>query len=226
MLRLIKIELCNETKSGDIILAKEYLSIDDISNYRNEEQYYPTYGPTFIDMYNEPNNYRIKKVGVKSDDDTSYYASLVARGSFYKARLSMSVSSRKISPFSEFKESIKVPNYMRKSYLRSKSVIHDFLVFCVINEVSMIDDRYKNGEMRFQLCIGKHGYDDVSNLSKNITEPTRPLQLMNTMPFYLPFEKLKPCLSLKFAIEDFRFIMFKNNFVSSKLNDFVSIKLY
>lgn len=49
----------------------------------------------------------------------------------------------------------------------------------------------------------------------------RPVQLKNTMPLYLPYEKYKPFLNLKFSIEDFRFIMYKNNFIRNKLKDLV-----
>ena len=56
--------------------------------------------------------------------------------------------------------------------------------------------------------------------------PVRPIQLNNSMPLYLPYDKRKPCLSLKFLIEDFRYVMFKINFINNKLNDMVSILLY
>ncbi len=153
-MRQIKIELCNETNTGEVILAKEYLSIDDISNYRNEVEYDPTYGPVFIDLYNRPNNCRTKKK-TNEDEFESSYTPLVGDGSFYIARLLMSISSKPISPFSELKDSVRAPSYLRKNYLKSKSVLNEFLGFCVINDASMIDSRYKNGELRFKLSFGR-----------------------------------------------------------------------
>ena len=129
------------------------MSIDDISNYRNEEHYEPTYGPAFIDMYNRPNNYRIKKKTSEHEFESSY-TPLVGDGAFYIARLLMSISSRQISPFSELKESVRAPSFLRKDYLKSKSVLNDFVAFSVINEVTMIDSRFKNGEIRFKLSFG------------------------------------------------------------------------
>lgn len=156
-MRQIKIELCSETNSGEVVLAKEYLSIDDISNYRNEIEYDPTYGPVFIDLYNRPNNCRIRK---RTNDDEpefeSSYTPLVGDGSFYIARLLMSISSKLISPFSELKDSVRAPSYLRKNYLKSKSVLNEFVGFCVINEANMIDSRFKNGNLRFKLSFGKY----------------------------------------------------------------------
>ena len=58
----------------------------------------------------------------------------------------------------------------------------------------------------------------MTNYVSNLT----PVRLGPKMPFYLPLEKSKPCLSLKFLIEDIRHIMFKRNFVRNSLKIIVS----
>ena len=52
----------------------------------------------------------------------------------------------------------------------------------------------------------------------HITDQTQPLQLASHMPIYLPFEKYKKCLSLKFTLEDTREHMFKYNFIKNCIN--------
>ncbi|RMZ98955.1 fer-1 4, partial [Brachionus plicatilis] len=94
LVRLLKIELCSEDASGVRVLAKEYLVISDISNYHNDLNYLPTYGPSYIDFYNEPNNMRIKKFNSQSQEDfnplvhepcSNSYTPLEASGSHYIA---------------------------------------------------------------------------------------------------------------------------------------------
>ena len=164
--------MCSESASGDLVLAKEYLSLNDICNYRVDDPFVPTYGPRFIDMYNKPNNVRIqKKVNETCDEDyaandfsnfnfcqteldNDRYTPLTSNGAFYVARLFFGIASKKISQHSELKESMKSPSYLKPNYLNSKSVLNEFFTFIMIDDVNMIDSRYQNGEISFQLCIG------------------------------------------------------------------------
>lgn len=62
-----------------------------------------------------------------------------------------------------------------------------------------------------------------SFFTTNYTEPSRPIRLSPANPIYLPFEKSKPCVSLKMKIEDMRHIMFKINFIKNNLIELVSL---
>lgn len=179
MVRLFKIELCTEDTSGERVLAKEYLSINEISNYHRDEPFLPTYGPSFIDLYSEPNNLRIKKILKDSNEDDEdfgllktnskmnlnrnqedeglkendrIYMPLGGNGSFYVARMFLSISSKKISQHSELKESMK--KSFKRIDIKQKPQLSEFMAFCLINECTMIDSRYQNGELSFQLCVG------------------------------------------------------------------------
>ena len=68
--------------------------------------------------------------------------------------------------------------------------------------------------------LGPNGYN-LENQT-NISVKIKPLQLSNDMPFFLPYEKTKDCLFLKFSIEDTRHIMFKNNLVHKALKNLVN----
>ena len=216
MVRLIKIELCTEDKSGVRVLAKEYLAISDISSYQNDFRYLPTYGPSYIDFYNEPNNMRIKKFNssvtednfncIVNDLSSNSYTPLEASGSHYIARLLMGISSSLITEsFSPDKDPkyFKVPPEV------------EFVCFIIIDECTMIDSRYKNGKINFQLCIGTNGHEEAG--CDNESEPIEPIQLTSTMPIYLSYERAKPCLCLRFRSEDMRHVMFKVNYIEKKL---------
>ena len=65
LIRLFKIELCSEEEPtmsfgrGPVrVLASEYLDIENISEYKTNGRFLPTFGPANIDLYTEPNNYR------------------------------------------------------------------------------------------------------------------------------------------------------------------------
>ena len=56
----------------------------------------------------------------------------------------------------------------------------------------------------------------------NMTKPMQPIQLGPKMPFYLPYDKSKPCMTLNFMIEDLRNLMFKANFIKYSVQTMVS----
>jgi hypothetical protein len=171
LVSLFKIELCSESSSGETVLAREYLTINDISSFQSEFAFSPTYGPRFVDLYSEPNNKRIQKeYEGKSDievdkcgeeeliieSETKYkmndYMPLSGNGAFYIAQLNMSISSKKILQNSEFKDSL-IKSFSSIT-LNLKPVVSEFIAFGVLNDVSMIDRRYEHGEISFKLCIG------------------------------------------------------------------------
>lgn len=214
---MLKIELCTEDKSVVRVLAKEYLVISDISNYHNNLNYLPTYGPSYIDFYNEPNNMRVKKFdNAKGEDSinplvhepcTNSYTPLEAAGSHYIARVLLGISSTPVTNSSNRTESpiyFKVPPEA------------EFVCYIIIDECTMIDSRYMNGKINFKLCIGTNGHEDLAP-GTNQSEPVRPIQLSPTMPIYLSYEHQKPCLCLRFRSEDMRHIMFKINYIEKKL---------
>ncbi len=84
----------------------------------------------------------------------------------------------------------------------------------------MIDARYKKGPIRFQLCVGNHGYGTGGAM--NFSEEQVPIQLDPLMPVYLAIDKEKICMSLRFDVEDMRHFMLKNNYVFYALRTIVS----
>lgn len=72
----------------------------------------------------------------------------------------------------------------------------------------------------FKLGINGHETSDKIQYL-NQTQPTRPIQLNANMPMYLPFEKVKPCVCLKFSIHDNTQLMFMINYVRNSLRDLV-----
>lgn len=60
------------------------------------------------------------------------------------------------------------------------------------------------------------------NSSTNMTKNYKSLRLGPKMPIYLPFDKVKPCMTLNFCIEDLRHIMFLKNFLLKKIKILLS----
>ena len=155
LVNLIKLELCNEKK----VLAKEYLSIEDICNYRDEKitHFDPSYGPAFIDMYTKPNNCRNHGFdqNKSTDLEQSSYAPLNGENSYYVARLFISISTRKVNITSSLviNEIHGVQTPIENEYPKIENPMN-FIGFCSIKEVNMIDRNFKNGIFKFQFCFG------------------------------------------------------------------------
>ena len=183
LVRLFKIQLCSREATSERVLATEFISIFDISNYLPYKdkmgQFLPTYGPRFIDLYDQPENSRVRKTPENfSDDEFSFdedlnlslskeksnsptYSPVSGNGSFFVARLLLKIESKKAISSKETEASEKngssgVQNKAKtEEVVKSKEEIRDFVAFAIISEVSMIDQRFSAGEISFQLCVGK-----------------------------------------------------------------------
>jgi hypothetical protein len=111
--------LCNADPSGEVILATEYLNISDISSYNsNGIDFLPTFGPRYIDFYDDPENSRVRKanrnldeskldfnmdVDVKEEMNVQFnnskntYAPVCGDGAFYVGRLYMRIKSKAVA---------------------------------------------------------------------------------------------------------------------------------
>jgi hypothetical protein len=148
LVNLIKIELCkeiNQVFASPTVLSTEYVSLNDL--WDNEEENH-SYGPSYINMYNRPNNCRIRK----SKDHT--YDSLNANGSNYIGRLLLSISSS----CNKDKNQGQVEKKSLALNTFETVKIGQFIAICVISDANMIDNRYKNGNIKFQLCFGKENW--------------------------------------------------------------------
>ncbi len=185
LVRLFKIELCLQNSSlEEKVIASEYLTIQDLSNYTKEEFYFPTFGPRYIDLYDKPDNCRIRK-NIEDDlcdeliidndqlnpdynkdrSERSTYTSI--KPANYIARLLISVESQEIpsqkksnnlnlSLSNSFRDKSEFDLGLTKfESIDLNSFKKDFVAFAIISECSMIDKRFKNGEISFQLCLGK-----------------------------------------------------------------------
>lgn len=165
---------------------------------------------------------RIKKFNSSKNEDnfnsmvndlsSNSYTPLEASGSHYVARLLMGISSSLIMDSFGL---VKKPSHFKVP------PVTEFVCFIIIDECTMIDSRYMNGMINFQLCIGTNGHEEAG--CDNETEPVEPIQLTSTMPIYLSYERAKPCLCLRFRSEDMRHIMFKINFIEKKLSQLSEI---
>ena len=149
LVNLVTFELCKKRHST--VLATEYFSLNDICNSENKDEPY-SFGPSYIELYSRPNNCRIKKTNGKQSFNCSY-DSLNADGSNYIGRLLLKISSsldienrHEKRPLSEI-DFLTVKDRIKKE---------KFILLCVISDANMIDSRYRDGEIKFQLTFGKN----------------------------------------------------------------------
>lgn len=67
----MKLELCSGNGTqDDIVLATEYINLNELSNFKaDDDTFYPTFGPRYIDLYSKPNNLRVKRANLDNDSD-------------------------------------------------------------------------------------------------------------------------------------------------------------
>jgi hypothetical protein len=268
LIRLFKIELCSTSTFGEKVLATEYLDIDYISNYSSDNYFFPTMGPSYIDLYTEPENLRYKTLDIAEENEESEesnndeeegesnYSQLLTNdytdardfesdifiynkartyapicgntpsGGEYVGRLLIGIKSSRVDPF-KTKIDRMTQSKKDKTISSFQKLTKNFTLFCVLSECLILDERYVSNQstnLSFQLCLGTYGYENVGELDlssdvkpSNITKEQCAIHLSDKMPFYLPYEKSKPCLSLNFDIEDQTYKMFTQNFIRSSL---------
>lgn len=169
---MFKIELCSEESFGEKVIATEYLDIETISDYKSKD-FYPTFGPSNIDMYSEPGNLRIRSntlncsssdltdvaeiMPMNSDHEESNFRNrsyipingTTPGGGDYVARLLLHIDSNRAET-SKRKNHHQDENPFEKITQNEKQ----FTLFAMISDVYLIDYRYQN-DLSFQLCIGK-----------------------------------------------------------------------
>lgn len=81
---------------------------------------------------------------------------------------------------------------------------------------------------------GNHGYDNMNSgytvplfgtrktWPSNFSEPQTPIQFDTMSPIYLPSDKSKECLTLKFSISDLRHFLLMSNYVQTTLRMIVN----
>jgi len=101
----------------------------------------------------------------------------------------------------------------------------EFVAFALISEANQIDQRYTKN-LSFRLCVGKEGYEEygvaADQLAVNCSEPENGVRLNGEMPVFLPIDKVKPCVSLCFFIQDLREVMLRKNLIRNCLNKIVN----
>ena len=141
-------------------------------------------------------------------------------GNRFIASMLLSIESKKFYKKSRrtIKSYLDTSIHVKKEKLYTKS---DFTLFSCLSEVSMISEKFSNGDLSFRLTIGNFGYDNNLTDKSNLTKKMRPLKLSKEMPLYLPFEKKKTCLSVQFNNYDTSHILYKMNYIKTKAGELV-----
>ena len=244
MVKCLKIELIKKNLFTEIVIATEYIYIDEISNPYTESNYLPAFGPSYIYLYNEPyvitrqklfkRNYpkkkkhkHTKKMDCKFceriESNTELNENLDTQCFYKKNRLKLVSLLNFNGACNKFVGRLKIQIESDMVFNDSKHnscAPRDFILFASINEVNLFNSKYKKSKISLRLNIGPYGYNQ--SCSTNKSEELYPNSL-NENSIYLPFESNKPNIYLNFSIDDtFEIVrMKKNNFLRTKIKEMV-----
>ena len=154
MIRLFKIELCSENSFGVVVLAYEHVNIDHISDYRTNSYLLPILGPSYIDLYTEPQNSQRNYDCLKNDSFNNFNDE--SNGSF-KARLYLSVTSiesNSLKTEASNKKNLLIESDKKLANKLEKNLNKKFKAFVMISDAKMILDSAFGSDLHFQLCVG------------------------------------------------------------------------
>ena len=179
---------------------------------------------------NDNDNNTTEAIAVQNEiDSTKSTCSLVSfngyGGNHFVARMLLNIESKKYyskKRTGTIRGLMNAPVVFKEDKLYSKV---DFTLFSCLSEVSMINEKFSNGNLSFRLTIGNCGYENSNtDNSSNFTKKMKPLKLSKDMPVYLPFEKRKHCLSVQFNTYDTSHILYKMNYIRKKTDELVNGK--
>lgn len=149
------------------MLATEYLNIDEISDYTENDYFLPTLGPCHVDLYTEPQNFRVNKNKTltqqsepsvqrptRPDFYLPIYGDVHPGGGEYVSRLFMGVKSFRIlrnTYLRKPEDELKMLGQMRHKVLNN---MKSFIVNAVINDVTLISPSCSASQLSFRLCFG------------------------------------------------------------------------
>lgn len=190
LVRLFKIDLCHESRFGLVsILASEYLDMDSISDYSLRDYFLPTLGPSFIDMYSDPANLRVRTMDQAEENASDYededddddldenkdrtpvqkrttrvrsYPTISGSkpgGGEYVARLLISINAAKADSAKNKNDELTQSKKQSVNNL-IRQCSKSFTLFGMISECVLQDSRYQ-GDLSFQICMGYYLFSIV-----------------------------------------------------------------
>ncbi|TNM89206.1 hypothetical protein fugu_005461 [Takifugu bimaculatus] len=150
----IRVQILDDAKMGDIILATHFLDLQQISD-PTRNGFNPVFGPSWINLYGSPQNSTLRDVHQALNEG-------LGEGIFYRGRillaLAVEVYSSHSSAGPEVPEAVTVvveeTHPLPEGFLGEKE---DFLLFASVFEITMMDPSVGTKPVRFELSIGNCG---------------------------------------------------------------------
>uniref|UniRef100_A0A8C6SU99 Fer-1 like family member 4 n=1 Tax=Neogobius melanostomus TaxID=47308 RepID=A0A8C6SU99_9GOBI len=167
----IRIQILDDTKTGDVPLATHFLDLQQISD-PTRNGFNPTFGPSWVNLYGSPQNSTLRDIHQALNEG-------LGQGIFYRGRILISLTvevysspsaANEVQPappsvaeenaedFGEVPEAVTVETEeihpLPEGFLGEKQ---DFVLFASLFEITMMDPRVGNKPLNLELSIGNCG---------------------------------------------------------------------
>ncbi|KAL1517093.1 hypothetical protein ABEB36_000901 [Hypothenemus hampei] len=223
----IKIQLRDDDPVKPRVIGTHFIDLKTISN-DGEKGFLPTFGPSFVHLYGSTRDYSII-------DEHSNLNTGLGEGVSYRARLLISIRTEisdnnlDLSPATvELEPTVPVNE---ESYGKNE----EFFLFSTILDASMIDKKFGDKPVYFEISIGNAGnamdghntstkehYDSDSDEPETVstdstswqstTSPSKPMT-HDKIYYFLPYWDNKPCMHIRSVWPDYRRRMYNSNII-------------
>ena len=221
LIRCLKIELVRKSCFSSQTIATEYIYVDELSNPLSTADCLPSFGPSYIYLYEEPFQLSKEKI-FKSDFNLDFDTECKKKDFFFEASKLNTIS---LSGFAgkcdKYVARLRVQIESNESKLEDEDEKpldnQNYLLFAFINDATVIHPSFKHSQIRFKLSIG-----DACDTENSVTEDYYPNCFYEDIS-YIPFDRVKPILHIELNVDDISDIrrMRKSNFLKRRVNELV-----
>ena len=150
----IKIQIRDSDPVNDNVIATHFIHLSKISN-EGDKGFLPTFGPTFVYLYGSPRDNSLLSLNA----DQSTLNDGFAEGVSYRGRLLISVKTQILDSIDNNLADVTVEPIApvnEGAYGKNE----DFLAFATLYESNMIDRRFSDKQITYELTIGNEGCVD------------------------------------------------------------------
>ncbi|NXY04527.1 FR1L6 protein, partial [Pteruthius melanotis] len=247
--RRVKIQVWDEGSMNDVALATHFIDLKKISNEQDGtlfSGFLPTFGPAWINLYGSPRNHSLI-------DDHQELNEGFGEGVSFRGRLFLEIAveilsgGARESKFSSIIKDIKLSSKDKDFKAlkgKDKKKLEEFLLFGTFFEATMIDRKFGDKPITFEVSVGKCG----KVLPKAEREPREqgddrtpnnfsllclPLNCFVTFMIcslpcfhrnyqYLPYDDRKPCICVKSCWGTQTFRLYSSNTLEKMADHLVS----
>lgn len=234
--RRLKVSLMDKDTRGDDIISTCWIDLSEISNDGCNVNKYslstggfmPTFGPAWVNLYGSTRDYSFI-------DQNSFLNQGLEEGVGYRGRLLFQVANEE----GESAHDEEISNINVKGTSPVSNAIggkeDTYQLFCCIYEATLIDRKTAKNPVRFEMNIGNFGNtidgklvswkedddEEEEGEDKFVHPLTPPMEAVTLDREYynLPYNEKKPCVAIRFLLEDQRRRLYIQNILHKLLEN-------